>query len=358
MKKKHLKWLIPLLVFVALSAAFFGASRGVTKNILCQTAAERWTGESGVSFAQLSAFMSRDDSLNLEGVYTFRQALEKKFVESSLEAPEGGSLYHDAWSSTGTAKVYNGSAGGDASIIAVGGDYFFFHPITLVSGSYLSEDDVMDDRVLLDRELAWKLFGGIDLTGLSVEINGKPFYVAGVIDRETDKATKKAYTGGSGLYMSYAAYNALMGEDGAAIDCYEIVMAQPVDGFAEDIMKNTFPLGGGDLINNSGRFSVGSIFKVIKAYGTRSMHQTSVIYPYWENAARYVEDWSALYLALAVVFIILPVIAAFVILIILLIRGKDYLEDKVPEWTDDAIDKIRKKQYEKRRRGGAHAAKK
>jgi hypothetical protein len=57
------------------------------------------------------------------------------------------------------------------------------------------------------RTLAWKLFGGSNLAGMTVTIGDKPFVVAGVVKRESDKADKAAYDGGAGLYMLYDAYN-------------------------------------------------------------------------------------------------------------------------------------------------------
>jgi hypothetical protein len=38
----------------------------------------------------------------------------------------------------------------------------------------------MHDRVVLDEEMAWKLFGAKDVSGLQVTIAGSPYLVAGV----------------------------------------------------------------------------------------------------------------------------------------------------------------------------------
>jgi len=98
------------------------------------------------------------------------------------------------------------------SVIAVGGNFFDFHPIRLLSGNYITPDDLMQDRVLLDEETAWLLFGGTELSGMSFKINGVPFVVAGVIQREQDFASEKAYSSGMGIYMSYDGYSSLFEE--------------------------------------------------------------------------------------------------------------------------------------------------
>lgn len=349
MKKRRLKILIVNAVLLAIAAVCFITCFALPAKLESQRAAERWTGDSELAFEQLSCYMSETDALGIEDIYTFRQTLTTKLTEASIETPENGSLYHDAWSATGKLTVFGEHGSGEASVIAVGGDYFFFHPLRLLSGSYISEDDVMDDRVVLDRELAWRLFGGVDLQGMTVTINGTPYVVAGVVEREQDSASTRAYNGGSGLYMSYSAYNNI---STANIECYEIVMPQPVEGFAEDILNNSFKIGGGEIVNNSRRFTFSSIFKIVKDFGTRSMHTNSVIYPYWENAARYLSDWCALFLLLGLLFAVSPVITAFVTLLIYLIKGKDYLAEHVPEWTSGAVDRSRQKRYARKR--GAH----
>lgn len=353
LKKLTLKILTVNAALALLSAICFAVCFSFPPRLQSQFAAERWTGESELRFAQISCFMSESDSLDINGIYEFRQKLDAKLMEASLDSPENGSLYNDAWSAFGKLSVYGEHGDAECSVIAVGGDYFFFHPLRLLSGSYINEDDLMGDRVLLDRELAWRLFGGTNLQGMTVTINNLPYIIAGVVEREGDFASEKAYDGGAGMYMSYSAYNTLSGGDesmGEPVDCYEIVMPQPVEGFAEDVMENTFKIGSGEVINNSERFTFGEIFDIIKQFGTRSMHTTSVIYPYWENAARCLGDWCALFMLLAIGFGISPLVCALIALMILLIRLKDYLAENVPEWTMGAIDRVREKRYRKYRK--------
>lgn len=194
------QWFLLILniVLVLATAASLLGLRAVSTTLQSTTAAHRFQGESETRFAQLACFLPVGQEKGVEDIFAFRQALDSKLVEQSLEAPENGSLYLDAYS--GSAKVRldaeNGSA--EATAIGVGGDFFYFHPLPLRSGSYISDSDLMDDLVVLDEELAWRLFGGVELTGLPLNINGKPFVVAGVITREDDFATKKAYSGEGG----------------------------------------------------------------------------------------------------------------------------------------------------------------
>ena len=89
----------------------------------------------------------------------------------------------------------------------------------------------MLDRVVLDETLAWQLFGGFDVAGLTVTISGKPFQVAGVVRRESDFATKEAYQDGASMFLSYSAMKSL--DENSTITCYEIVMPDPITGLCQ-----------------------------------------------------------------------------------------------------------------------------
>jgi hypothetical protein len=112
-----------------------------------QKAAERFRGESDQRFAQVSCFFPTGEGIAVTDIYTFRQTLDTAFKESSLEPPENGSLYADAYSASAefTVKGERGSA--TVPVVGIGGDYFLFHPLYLRSGGYIYDDDLMHDRV-------------------------------------------------------------------------------------------------------------------------------------------------------------------------------------------------------------------
>ena len=198
--------------------------------------------------------------------------------------------------------------------------------------------------MLLDEDLAWLLFGGTELTGMSLKINGVPFVVGGVIEREQDFASQRAYTVGQGLYMSYDAYVSLTGNE-QAITCYELVMPEPVKGFALDTVKTNFTLGRGEALENTGRFSLLRLYKLLGQTGTRSMQAMGLMYPYWENAARCVEDICVILLLAATVFAVIPLVTAVVYAVRLIKRGKEGLEEQVlPRIKDSAEEAVRVRQ--------------
>ncbi len=320
--------------------------RRVSGTLDTLTAAGRFQGAGEVRYAQLACYLPVDGGKSEEDIRSFRQSLENKMSEQSLEAAEGGRLYLDAYSGVSQLTIASENGGSTTlKAVGVGGEFFYFHPLRLRSGSYIKEGDLMDDLVLLDEELAWKLFGGTDLAGLTVTINNVPFVVSGVVSRETDFATEKAYTGDGGLYMSFSAMRRL--DEDATITSYEITMPNPIGGYASGILSDTFPIGTGDIVENSSRYSLPHLWDVIQNFGQRSMRLNGVIYPYWENAVRLTEDYAAGLLLLAVLLALYPLLTALVLGIKEIRRAYRFAKVKIPEKVDEAVEKRREERLEK-----------
>lgn len=338
--------ILNIVLVLAVIAALAGV-RFLSNTLESLTAAERFRGGGEIRFAQLACYLPEGQKKSEDDIWSFRQSLDTKMVEQSLEAPEGGRLYLDAYcgASTVTVSSENGSATVEA--VGVGGNYFYFHPLQLRSGSYISEGDIMDDLVVLDEEMAWRLFGGTDLTGMQISVNNAPFVVAGVISREDDFASRRAYSGDGGIFMAYSALSRL--DEGMGITCYEIVMPDPISGYARGVVSETFPVGSGDVVENSDRYGLVHLVKeVIGQFGERSMRTNAVIYPYWENAARLTEDYAAMLLVSALLLGLCPALFALVYLIRSIRRGYRYVKRKVPETVEARIEKHREEALEKK----------
>ena len=310
------KWLLVVvnLVLVLVFAASALGLHAVSSSFETVTAARRFGGESGIRFAQLACFFPVGEGKSEEDIGSIRQSLETKFVEQSLTAPEGGSLFLDSYSASASVSVSTDHASAQVSAIGVGGDFFYFHPLRLRSGAYIAERDLMDDLVVLDEALAWRLFGGMELAGMTLYINGVPFVVAGVVAMEDDFATQRVLDREGSLFLSYSALQRL--DEDTSINCYEIVMPDPISGYARSVMEQMLPLEEESMVENSERFSLAHLCTVIGDFGERSMRMTAVVYPYWENALRFAEDCAALLLALAVFTALFPLATAAVLAVL------------------------------------------
>ena len=340
MKKLLRHWPLTLAALLALLCAFCLWRLWAVSNALpSQQAAKRWKGEGERDFAQISCFMPPLAQLTLDDVYKFRGEMYQKLKGAGYDIESEKGLYLDAWSTASTATVSSGRRIGDVQLVAVGGNFFDFHPLRLLSGSYIQPDDVMDDRVLLDRETAWLLFGAADVAGMSFSLGGTPVVAAGVYEHEKDPFSTRAYGSGMQIYMSYSAYLRYLTGDASfakslfsnifSISTYELVMAEPVKGFAYSSVTEKFPVKSAVLAENSYRFEPERLFALLKNTSARSMQIGFVYFPYWENAARAAEDRAARWLLAAVISGVFPIALLFYELIRGAVKGKKKLEDEI-----------------------------
>lgn len=333
------------LVLILASAACAVGLHLVSNALGTTTAAQRFRGESETRFAQIACYLPVGQGKTQEDILTFRQGLDAKFMEQSLETPENGSLYVDAYSASAKISVSTDYGSAEVSAVGVGGDFFYFHPLQLRSGSYISERDLMDDLVVLDEVMAWRLFGGTDLTGMTLYINGEPFVVSGVVTMEDDFASSQARTQEGAVFMSYSALKRLM--DTVAVDCYEIVLPDPITGYAYGIVEDGFQVGNGEIVENSSRYTLSHLLDVVGGFGERSMRTNGVIYPYWENALRLTEDYAVLLLVLMVLFALCPLAFIAVFAVRWICRVYRYARRAIPEKVDAAVERRREQAFDR-----------
>ncbi len=333
-------WPLKLALLLALCCALcVWRVYALSHLLLSQQAAERWQGEGERRFAQISCFLPTAANLTLDEVYKFRNDMFQKLKGASFDVENETGLYRDAWSAFSTARVSRGRQVGTVHVIAVGGDFFDFHPLRLVSGNYLRPSDVMDDRVLLDRETAWLLFGASDVAGLSFSLGSVPMVAAGVYAHEADTFSRHACGDGMYIYMSYSAYCRLIDTDAQiftgisgnpkSIGCYELVIAEPVKGFAYGAVSEKFPYKAATLVENSYRFESERLLRLATNRIERSMRMDNNTIPYWENAARAAEDRAALFLLAALITGAFPLALLLFALIRSAVAGKRRLEGDV-----------------------------
>ncbi len=274
-----------------------------------QRQAERWAGESEMRFRQLSALPAAGQDLTPETILTFRNTAAEKLEKADLGLPADRALC-DAWSQSGSVKVAGARGSFEAAGIAVGGRFFDFHPLALRSGACLLESDLMKDRVVLDEQLAWMLYGSADLAGLTVRIGEQDFVIAGVAAQPDDAFSRAVTALGPTIYLDYSARELL--SPGGAL-CYEVVLPDPVRGFAKGVVTDSFGKLG-PVVENTGRFSFANSLRRLRTIGTLGARTEAVAFPIWENAALCAETWCALLRGLGLACLVYPAAAALLLL--------------------------------------------
>ncbi len=387
--KKNLVVSIVFAVMFLIYVVTGAYSKALISELPDQLEADRWSDS--MRMAQVSIFTTQDQMITENDIKRFSYTLETKLVDAGVTEPEdededeqkGPEIVEtigidemnseeeqlpqkeETWiqkmmaisySAQGTASIsFENRTLDNASVIGVAGDFFLFHPMILVNGGYFDGDDLMKDRLVIDEDTAWQLFGSTDIVGQQVLVGGIPHYVAGVVKKDTGRIQKAAGLSNCYVFMSLESLSRYgtsilsgrydskeISEDGASamdggINCIEVVCPNPVNGLAAKLAGEAIGLDemGCTVIDNTDRFSPFALFKVLKSFGTRSMWSKAIFYPYWENIARGYEDMLAVLLFFrAVALLTMAVIIAVVIVNIYrhkkwTVRGiVNYLSDK------------------------------
>lgn len=338
-------WIIAAALLAAAGLTVIGISRGYQGGsaLSCQNTARVWQAESDDRMSMVSGFFDREASVSEIDVMSFRETLEKKLDEASVvNDTENSRLYIDCWAAKG--EIYASTRRGSASLetFGVGGDFFIFHKLPVADGWYFSDDESGEYRVVLDETAAWQLFGGVNVSGLTVTINEVPYTVSGVVLAEDGIGYEKAYGTGPHMYMTYSAFSAVTadGTSGAPIISYEIVTPSPVTNFAYDMVSSGFGRMPPQAVykENTGRYSALRLYKLMPEFFYRSMRSDMVVYPYWENTAVSAEDICTFLLLIQTALFGAAIIIAVVVLIIIIVRLRPMmrrLKDRAAEKIED-----------------------
>ncbi len=346
----------------------------VTEKLYDQQEGQRWSSK--VRCGQVSMFFSESYAVNADKIAEFEYNINKGLIadgyqESGASLTEGGAVWNDCYSAMGSITVTRDKRSVDAVAVGVGGDFFQFHPMKLLSGNYFSGDDLMKDNVILDEELAWQLFGSNDIVGQTITLEGIPHFIAGVVERDNGKYVKSAGLNFPTIYLSYqslAAYgtidasvlatNGSLGSvtekkasevedatkasesasdtDSKGIICMEVVMPNPVENYAKNFLIEKLGINTNvvDVIDNTNRFENKNLLNVMKNFHIRGMQLKPVIYPYWENNARAHENILAIFMMVQLVC----AIVVFIMLAIFVVQSYRHRKWRVGQLVEKFLD--------------------
>lgn len=355
------KQAVLLTINIVLIAAFIvlGVSAGRSVDRLySQQGAKRWE-EKKDSYAQVSAFVSPGRNLQYDDISQIRGSLAEALSKESLNESKGNArVWIDAYSGECQTAVRKDSNTLSVTAVGVGGDFFHFHPIPLLSGGYISDEDLNRDRVVVDENFAWAMFGSNDIVGMQIWMNDTIYTVAGVVEVDKDSLYRMAYGNGNRIYMFYDMLKSQ--QDSLKITCYEAILPNPIsnyayyalrtacgleEGEAETIQTEKNPLNFDDIevVENSNRYNWMKMLTNFKNRKLRAMRTNPVGYPFWENLARVEENHQENILVIRILLLVCPCICIICWLYDLWSHRK---------WTVrsiciNLIDKIRERQEEK-----------
>ena len=334
------------LILAALVLIGIGVGRAIylTDTRPDQYVAEAWQNGSDMAFRHMTVYAGgirpggdTTPMVCAEGNKSIRLAditeMRKSLQGSSSTGTEAGNKniafredrlrgWEDCYSSTVMAnlqaidvrdglEVTTGSA--DAQLVAVGGNYRAFHPFRFLSGGFLPETPIDTHHIVINDVLAWKFYRSYDVTGKTIIINGEMFTIIGVVEEKNTKVAELAGEQQNRAFIYFGTLESVFknddsengGADGYsnigdgyidyAIQCYEAMLPELVNGVAISDFKNALPnysLSNPQyyVANNTGRFSVTRVFDTMFPLGETDRERLGYEFPYWEIAAQMTED--------------------------------------------------------------------
>ena len=342
MKVKQYRKILLLVLMICAAILFGCVERALSSQLSTQQIASEWSAKE--SYAQVSCFFSKDAAVTEDYVVQIEQKLKTALAEASEDtSDENGRTMVDCYSTQGRLTIYSDRSSITARAFGVGGDFFTFHPLKLLSGNYFAGDDLNTDGVIIDENVAWQLFGSNNVSGMYVEINGVQYPVRGVVKSDKGYFSEAADEEAATVYVSYQILNGTSSQmssmdsiagtaasatsstagsstavksagydqtDVTTLDTYELLIKNPVQKFGLNALKEALGLDKNsyEIVENSSRFGLVNRFSILRNFGIRSMNTKNIVFPYWENRARAYEDVAVLLLVLELLCLIYPLI--------------------------------------------------
>ena len=292
----------------------------------------------GTRYAQISVFLPESAGLNFDNIMYLRYNIEQLLTEKAVTSENSQArLYIDAFSATGDISLTSDSfRTATLKAIYAGGDYKIFHPHL----EYMPDisNDLNHDRILISKDAAWSLYGGYELYDFSLTTADETnYYISGVYDAEKGKQYELFRGGRPECILDFQK------EPNKNATCYEILIVNPVNDFAMQIVKKSIEtvlgMKPGDYIcvENSSRFAIPKLFdKMTSLTSADKQNPAGVVVPPEEILSIETEKELALLLALLIVLLIYPAI----IVLVFIYRGIRFIKGL---WNKYVIDKIRDK---------------
>ncbi len=291
-------------------------------------AGERWSSD-GERFAVISLYTEDGSAFSADQALSWAYSIDKALLESSISAEDGARAWAYSYSCEDTLTLRGPKGNSTAQVIAAGGDFFVFHPMKFVYGSAFLNDGTNPMGIVIDRELAWDVFGAENIIGMTVEIGGYEFVVTGVCEPES-KSGIYGYTYGDRprMYMSYAGYTIATGNN-SGCTVFEAALPNAVSAFAKNIFDKSVTVNEdtAEVIEVTERFSIENRFNNMKTLKYSWIRENKIGYPYWENEAKVYDFYSAVMMIFEVFFVALAVVTLLLSLITVKFSGYSLIYD-------------------------------
>lgn len=319
--KRMLKFSGICAIILAVSLAVIGILElcvlGLKNRLEYLEAGDRWSaGEE--KYAVITLYT--EDAFSGDQAEQWAYSMNSALINASIDTSEEKRAWAYTYIADDTLSITGTKGTTSADTIAAGGDFFVFHPMEFTYGSYFLNDDSNPRGIVIDRNLAWKLFGAENIVGMTAEINGIEFTVTGVCEPESTSGIY-GYTYGTTprLFMSYNGYSQATGNT-SNLTMFEAALPNSVKGFAKNLFDGVIKLNEdkSDIKEATDRFSLKNRYNNMKLLKYSWIRENRIKYPYWENESK-VYDYDA---AIMMIFEVFFTAAAVVTLLLSIVCVK------------------------------------
>lgn len=353
--RKYSKPLFYGLVISVVSLAIFGAvfliKNFTSGGLESQKAAERWESgtDEGLRYSQISCFISEDAAFTFSEIPRIENGVRSKLTEDSYAAPDDDArLFIYSAFAEAEASFTAGNNSVQSKLYCTTDDYFLIHPHDMVSGWYYNGSEIMENGIVVNEDLAFRLFGGINVAGMKANLSGIECVILGVTSGPSSESEKKEWTEEPCAYIVSDLAESVVPE--IAVTCFEIVLPNPVKDYAMTAVKDNtdFQDGMCEYFENTGRYSFVNLVKNISSASERVTKTGTIYYPFWENAARKADERC---FSVAVILVITAVIPLLYVLYIIgiLFMNKEKLVMQGISAVSEKVSKIKQKRWEKQK---------
>lgn len=277
-------------------------------------AGKRWSSD-GERFAVITMYCEDGSAVSADTAEGWVNQIDNALLNSSVSPKnENARSWTYTYIAEDNMRVTGPMGSANAEIMAVGGDFFVFHQMKFTYGSAFLNDKSNPMGVVIDRDLAWKLFGAENIVGMTLTINDIEFTVVGIAEKESaDGIYGDTYGDSPRMYMNYAGYVKVAGDE-SHITMFEAALPNSVKSFAMNIFDGAVPVNEdtSSVQEVTERFSLSSRFNNMKALKYSWIRENKIEYPYWENEAK-VYDYFCAVMMIFEVALAAICISAFVV---------------------------------------------
>jgi hypothetical protein len=307
-------------------------------------AGKRWSAD-GTRYAVIGMYAEENAGISADQAETWARSVDSALLEASVTPNEGARSWAWTYGCDAVLPVSGTKATVNAETLAVSGDFFVFHQLAFKYGSGFLNDNSNPMGVVLDRDLAWRVYGAENIVGMTVTIGSEEYTIVGITDRESSSgAYKKAYGDTPRMYMSYRGYQKISGGAGN-ISFFEAALPNSVRGFAMNIFSGRIHVNedSSSTIEATDRFSLKKRFDNMKELAYAWVSINKIEFPYWENEARVCDYRAAVMMLFEVAFAAVAGSSLILSFILLRASGWTLIGTLKQAWTKAADERARRK---------------